>query len=66
MNNIIIFYLPRYLPTLGHQVSVGLDTSSLTEARQGSLILEMFQGPWTNHVCFLVGGSISGSSQDPC
>jgi hypothetical protein len=39
---------PGHTPFLEHQVSIGLDTSSPTEARQGSPVLHMCRGPWTS------------------
>jgi hypothetical protein len=55
---------PHLLPSpLGHQVSAGLDASSPTEARQGSPLLHMCLEPWNSHVCSLVGGLSSGSSE---
>ena len=45
---------PRHPPSLGHQVSIGLDMAFLTETRQGSPLLHIYQGPWTN-LCMLFG-----------
>jgi hypothetical protein len=46
-------------PTLVHQVSAGLSTSSSpTEARCGSPLLHMCQGPWTRE-CMLFGWWLS-------
>ena len=41
-------------PLLGHRVSIGLSTSSPTEARQGSPLLHMCWGPWTR-ICMHFG-----------
>jgi hypothetical protein len=37
-------FSPRYPPSLAHQVTTGLDTSSPTEAGQGSPLLHMCWG----------------------
>ena len=39
---------PQHPPSLGHWVSTGLGLSSPNEARQGSPLLHMYQGPWTS------------------
>jgi hypothetical protein len=53
--------LSQHPPSLGHQVSTRLGTSSPTEARQDSPLLHVCQG--TVHVCSLVGDLASGSSE---
>jgi hypothetical protein len=45
--------------SLGLQISWGLGTSSLTEARPSSPLLYMCQGPHISYVCFLIGYSVS-------
>jgi hypothetical protein len=50
-------------PSLGHQVSTGLGTSSPTEARQSNPLLHMCWGLEPAHGCSLIGGLISGRSQ---
>ena len=49
---------PAYHPTLVHEVSTGLGTSSPTESKQGSTLLHMCQGPWTSP-CMLFGWWLS-------
>ena len=50
-------------PLLGHRVSIGLSTSSPTEARQGSPLLHMCWGHRPAYVCPLLFGLVSGSSE---
>ena len=52
--------LPWHLPSLEHQVCVGLGPSTLTKARQGSSLLHMW--PQTSS---LIGVLVSGSSVLP-
>ena len=71
----VVFHLPwkeasfvrnmihTFLPTLGPQVSPGLGASSLTEARPGSPLLYMCQGPHISWCMLLVGSSIPERSQ---
>lgn len=41
-----------YFPSLGHQVSIGLGSSSPIEARQSSSLLHICQGPWASPCMF--------------
>ena len=54
---------PRHPPSLEHQVSTGLGTSSPTGARQSSPLLHIRLGHGPAHVCSLVGGLISVNSE---
>ena len=53
----------QYLPFLGHQVSTGLGVSSPMEVREDSLCYLCSGGHKPAHVCSLVGGLVSGSSE---
>jgi hypothetical protein len=55
---------PQHQSSLEHQVSTGLGASSPTEGRQNSPLLHIcWVGHGPVHVCSLVGGLVSGSSE---
>ena len=53
----------RHPPSLGHQVSTRLGTSSPTEARQGSPSATYVPGTSGQPICSLVGGLVSRCSE---